>query len=273
MLVKDEADIIADTLAHLFEHVDWIYVSDNGSSDATRSIVDSFPAVTLIDDLEIGYWQSYKTTALAMCASEDGHSWVVPCDADELWYVAADPGRRIADFLAGQAPDVQMVSAELYNHVPTDLDPNKGTVFQRIGWRKRERGALPKTACRLHPSLVIHAGNHHATYDGPALRVGGLCVRHFSWRSAKQYVRKIRNGIVAYAATDLPEGTGLHWRMWQRVYEESGSTLEEIANHSLRLLGDEVLEEHFRVWFSARDPEVHDEMIYDPAPAAPWTQP
>ena len=34
-----------------------------------------------------------------------------------------------------------------------------------------------------------------------ALVAGGLVIRHFSWRSEEQYLRKIRNGQAAYAAT------------------------------------------------------------------------
>lgn len=248
MLVKDEADIIGHTLRHLAGHVDEIIVNDNLSTDGTRDVLHGDYGVSLIvhEDRNIAYYQSAKTTQLAMEAFDRGHQWVVPCDADEFWY--AWDGRAIRDMLAGLAPDVQIVDAQLYNHIPTSMDKWDPNPFLRIGWRKREHGMLGKVACRLRPDLVIHAGNHDASTDGTAVRSGGLVVRHFSWRSAEQYVRKIRNGERAYAATSLPPDTGAHWRGWGDV-------------------PDDALAEHFKRWFWSAAPLEDDSLMYDPAPA------
>lgn len=254
MLVKDEEDIIRATLDNLSYHVDHVYVLDNMSTDSTWDILLEYQReagedfLTLDSDLEIGYWQAKKTTRLARRAMADGHSWVLPCDADECWYVSADISRPIARFLEGLAPDVHIIWAELYNHLPSDKDdPEERNPFKRIGWRQKERGPLGKVACRSHPSLHIEAGNHMARYQGTALRGAGLTVRHFSWRSPEQYVRKIRNGYEAYAATDLPEGIGAHWRMWKDAT-------------------DEAIVEHYYTWFQSKEPDLDESLIWDPAP-------
>lgn len=291
MLVKDEADVIGFTVDWLLSQVDHVYVMDNKSTDGTHDIVSAYgPArVTVIYDPTVGYWQSRKTTALAMRALKDGYDWVVPCDADEWWY--SPDGRTIGQLLGGLAPDVQFVKADLYNHLPSatdkvawcadcgtdgeivlpsppngkpilrveggmaviacprcggDVEPNP---FRRIGWRQREHGVLGKVACRLRPDLIIHAGNHGAETGGTGLTSSGLVVRHFSWRSPEQYVRKIRNGEAAYAQTTLPESTGAHWRMWDGK-------------------PDEALVDHFRTWFWSPDPHKDATLIYDPAPGA-----
>lgn len=253
LIVKDEEDIIEDIIRHLAYHVDKIIVRDNLSEDGTWDCLLEFQRqlgedmLELDVDHEIGYWQSVKMSKLAQRALEQGFSWVVPCDADECWYVGSDPYRRIADWITGLAPDVQMIRAELYNHIPTAADRNGKSPFERITWRKRERAPLGKVACRLHPELVIHAGNHGASYPGVALTVGGLVIRHFSWRSPEQYLRKMRNGYAAYKATDLPESTGAHWRMWADAT-------------------DEQIEEHFMTWFHSARPQKDESMILDPAP-------
>jgi glycosyltransferase involved in cell wall biosynthesis len=266
MLVKDEADVIASTIRNLLFQVDEIFVADNCSSDGTYEILREMRGpIRLSSDHDPAYWQSKKTTQLAMQALDAGHSWVIPCDADEMWYVAALPERPIREFLAGLAPDVHVVKAELYNHVPTRPDAIRADqVFEMIPWRKRERSPLPKVACRLHDSLVIEAGNHSARYSGPALAGGGLCVRHFSWRSPAQYVRKIRNGIAAYAMTDLDPSIGEHWRMWDRIYFDHD--LEEIADVGRELAPDKIVRDHFNQWFYARRPEADESLIHDPAP-------
>lgn len=254
MIVKDEVDIITPIIRHLAYHVDHLIIRDNLSSDGTWeslcSLRDTYGSdfMDLDRDDEVGYWQSRKMTELAQLALNQGYSWVIPCDADECWYVGIDPARRLADFLSGTGPDVQLIRAELYNHIPSSEDKG-GDVnpLRRIQWRKRERSPLWKVACRAHESLVIHAGNHHASYIGNALAGYGLVIRHFSWRSPEQYLLKIRNGIEAYSKTDLPEGTGAHWRMWEGA-------------------SDEAITDHYMRWFQSSVPSADDSLILDPCP-------
>lgn len=221
-------------------------MQDNASSDGTREILETL-GVIVIDDPEIGYWQSRKTTALALLALERGHKWVVPCDADEIWIAPDD--RTISDFLCGTPPDVQIVTAQLFNHLPSKIDDASiESPVRRICWRQRAHAPMGKVACRLHPEMVIHAGNHSAWMPGICLSSPGLSIRHFSWRSAEQYRKKIRNGEAAYKATDLPENIGVHWRMFENATDEA-------------VMG------HFWQWFCSSDPTVDSTLIYDPAPA------
>ncbi len=253
MLVKDEADVIEPVVRHLLSQVDYAIVADNGSTDDTRAILERLIAegahLQVVDDPEVGYRQSDKTTELARHALARGFDWVIPCDADEVWY--APDGRRVADFLDGLAPDVQIVRAALYNHLPTAADPDVPNPIERIGWRKREHGALPKVCARCRPDLRIDMGNHSASTDGTAVAVDGLVIRHYSWRSVDQYVRKIRNGSAAYAASGLPETYGAHWRMWDGK-------------------PDEALRDHFGAWFYSTNPLADATLIFDPAPASTW---
>jgi hypothetical protein len=253
MMVRDEVDIIDATVAHLMNNVDVLYVADNRSVDGTRELLGDMAAlhhgrIVVTDDQEVGYWQSAKTTALARRAHADGHAWVVPCDADELWL--AYDGRPVREYLAGVPFDVQVVLADLLYHVPTGLDnPEESNPVRRIGWRQPEPAGLPKVACRLRSSLTIMPGNHDAVYKATSRvnRQRGLLIRHYTWRSEDQYVRKIRNGLEAYQATDLPSAIGEHWRMWE--------------GHS-----DDDIRAHYREWFHQDDP-AREGLVYDPMPA------
>lgn len=252
MLVKDEADIILPVVQHMLGQVDQVIVSDNDSHDGTgtilRDLATGNPRLEVGHDPEPGYYQAMKTTGLAHYASRLGHDWVIPCDADEYWY--APDGRRLADYLAGVAPDIVRVRAVIYNHIPTARDKAlQLNPLARIGWRFREHQAVKfgKVACRLLPGLEIEMGNHGATVEGMALgnEIVDLAIRHYSWRSAEQYLRKIRNGEAAYAATNLPESYGAHWRAF------AGAP-------------DAAVVEHFRRWFYVGDPESRDDLTYDP---------
>lgn len=250
MMVRDEADMIGWTLLHLSQNVDHVYVLDNGSTDDTPAILRSFADsgfATVIDDPEVGYWQARKMTELARRAHADGYEWVVPCDSDEIWL--SDDGATVRDRLTRTGRDVQIVTARMWNHVPTDTDNQaEANPVRRIGWRLEEPNALPKVAARAAADLTIHAGNHGAAYDdGLAVETNGLTVHHYSWRSREQYLRKIRNGHEAYAATDLPPETGAHWRMFDGA-------------------SDDAIMQHFDRWFWFANPDDRPGIVYDPAP-------
>lgn len=261
MLVKDEADVIEATVRHLLTQVDEIIVSDNLSTDGTREILETLPVV-LKTDAEPGYYQASKTTKLAALALGLGHEWVVPCDADEIWYSTFG---RLGDVLAAHV-NVDLVTAEMYDHVPTsedDLAVADPTV--RIGWRRRNRGALPKVACRLSPGLRIQMGNHNARVGGrsPVVHEWGVTIRHFPYRSKEQFVSKAINGAAAYAAAgrDIPETFGGHWRGYGKM----------IADH-----GPQAGYDWFHAWFYSDDPPLppaacrtdgtSEKLLHDPAP-------
>lgn len=245
MLVKDESDILEDTILHTLTQVDRVFVWDNMSTDGTWELLEQLACdeVRVARDPVLGYYQADKMSQFAREAAAVGHGWVVPVDADEMWYAN---GTTVREFLERQPPEVWIVTATLYDHIPTDRDP-AGPPFERIGWRLLEPAPLPKVACRAHPALRIEMGNHGARYGWPVSDTPGLIIRHFPWRGEDRYVRKIRNGEAAYAATDLPDKYGAHWRGW------GGQP-------------DEAIRGHYRRWFHRIDPASNLDLIYDPAP-------
>ena len=213
-MFKDEADIAERTVMHLLSQgVDLIVVADNGSTDLTGEILhglaeEGYP-LEVIDDPEIGYYQSEKMTKLCHRAMGYGADWVLPFDADEVWYGAEG---TIADSLADLDADV--VAAAGWDHISTSHDP-AGHPFDVMRWRRLHPQSMPKVAFRPHADMLLGQGNHDVArqmfkrdrYNSTALQF-----RHFQWRSLEQFVRKVRNGKAAYDATDLPETMGVHWR-------------------------------------------------------------
>jgi glycosyltransferase involved in cell wall biosynthesis len=253
-MCKDEADIIAGTLAHMADEVDFLIVSDNASTDGTREILaeleDTLP-LTVLDDPETAYYQSFKMSRLAETAAKRGAEWIVPFDADELWIAPLRISRVLKMMPAG------IVEADLYNHIATALDLPGEDPFATMVWRQRDKGALPKVAFRWEPGAVIHQGNHGVTLPSDPTPVSGLEIRHFPMRSPEQMVTKARNGAAAYAATDLPEHQGSHWRQY-------GALLERLGEQAMH----DVFREH---WWHISPTDAG--LVHDPAPYRRWRQP
>lgn len=248
-MVKNNADIIEIGINHMLTQVDHIVVLDNGSYDGARQILSRLP-VTVIDAPDAAYYQSKKMTELAKVAGEMGADWIVPFDSDEIWY---SPFGTIKEVLEDLSPQWLVASADLYDHVTSsEDDPNELNPIKRIGWRRNYKGALPKVACRWRTDLVIEQGNHGASYSGgPTIKEGLLVVRHYPYRSTDQFIKKVRDGVAAYAATDLSESCGQHWKDYGRL---------------LDTFGEAGLEEVYNTWFHLDDPESLQDVIYDPAP-------
>jgi hypothetical protein len=247
-MVRDEADIVEATVRQMAGQVDRVIVADNLSVDGTREILERLAGelpIEVVEDGEPGYLQSEKMTNLANRAAAAGADWVVPFDADEVHRPRT--GRRLADTLAGLPNEVLISEAQLFDHVATAQDSAEGSPLERMGWRRAECVPLRKVAVRAREGLTIHQGNHSATFDGvphPPTVTTAVEIRHFPYRSAEQMIRKARNGAAAYAATDLPEEIGAHWRQYGRLTEEQ-------------------IGEVFRRYFWSADPQA-DGLLHDP---------
>lgn len=210
-MVKDEEDVIATVLLHLLaEGVDHIVVADNLSTDGTRKILDDLAcahAITVLDDPEPAYLQSIKMTRLAHYAGARGAEWIIPFDADEIWY---SPHGRLVDVLS--EADTDIAEAAMFNHVPWPWHLHNRPI-ERLTRRYRRRSCTRKVAVRYGPQIVIGMGNHDAS--GWDRRLAGLIeVRHFSYRGFQHLRRKTRVGkqAVDAAGDALEPGQSRHWR-------------------------------------------------------------
>lgn len=265
-MMRDEGDVAYHTICHLAgEGLDGIIVADNLSCDDTRAELERARVdlakgspweraceLIIVEDDEPGYYQSAKMTALAAkAAREHGAKWIVPFDADELWYVRGD---RLGIVLGSLGSYVAGVEASLYNHFPSSIDPAGDNPFKTIEWRQRQAGALPKVAFRWTPEIVIQQGNHAIAGSTGLITRNSAELRHFPYRTFDQFCHKAQMGAAAYAATDLPMTEGAHWR-------EYGAILDRYGVSALR----EVYERWF--WFLA---PVEGGLVLDPAPFRRW---
>lgn len=268
-MVRDEEDIVEHSVENMLAQVDAVIVADNLSTDSTPEILRELQRrhagrMTIAVDSDPAYLQSAKMSQLAQLArGAHGAEWLVPFDADELWYC---PFGRIADVLAEVPDPYFVVPAQLFDHVASGADSDEADPTARIEWRRPTPAPLPKVAARWRDDLVIHQGNHgahyHAFVPGPFDPI--LVVRHFPYRSVEQFLRKVRNGAAAYrAAGDAqPAHHGTHWRQWGELLDTRGP---------------EAVVEIFHRWYYRETPgsplviegERQPALLLDPAPVVP----
>jgi glycosyltransferase involved in cell wall biosynthesis len=254
-MVANEEDIIAYNLSHMLSQgIDRILVADNLSTDRTPYILQRIEADTeglimIIRDEEPGYYQSEKMTKLANFAGELGADFILPFDADELWY-SMTPGATIGDIIRSNQ-NIEIIGVPMWNHYVSPKDLYSDNPFIRMVCRDSKQNPIDKVAFQYVRGLKIGQGNHNVYIAGKNVpgEAIGLGIRHFPYRSADHFIRKIRVGAKAYAATNLPENLGAHWRQY-------GASLEA---H-----GEEAMKAHYRNWFTWECPGM--EMIFDPAP-------
>ncbi len=212
-MVRNEEDIIRTTISHMLaQGLDRVLVSDNLSTDSTPHVLHDLarqdPRVLLVTDTLDAYHQDHKMTLLARYASRAGADWLVPFDADELWFAeSTSVAQHLRDLGAAPRP-VGTVRAWWHDCV-TLARPEQD-------WRAADfllnatPAPLMKIAVRAHPLVRINFGNHSAARAGD--QADGLHIAHAAYRSPKQLAGKVRRGSSALELADRASGYGGHWR-------------------------------------------------------------
>lgn len=250
LLVKDEADIVAANLDfHLALGVDALVVTDNGSTDGTREIIEEYASRTeciVVDEPGDDYSQSRWVTRMAELARDElGADWILNNDADELWLPEGGTLRSALSATLASTPDANLVMCHRYNMVCAHDAPETGEWSDRLRYRiarpiPRPRledplrdafeapyyyWALPgKALCRAEGLRSVSQGNHGASYENRVRATSeSIRVYHFPYRSRAQFLRKVTVGGAAYARNrELPPTSGWHWRRWHRMAAEVG---------------------------------------------------
>lgn len=213
-MVRNEEDIVEDVIRHqVSQGISPILIADNNSMDKTPQILarlaEELPIFVIQDSLD-AYHQAEKMTALSRLAFRHGARWVVPFDADEMWFAE---GSTVADYLNNSNLCVSNVA--MYN-----VYPGKSGKPAKIDSTKQPMG---KVAFRASYFALLGIGNH--TVDRSGKRGEGLYIAHFPWRSIEQLRRKVRQGRQALEAASLPANMGSHWRALAVLTDDDVETL------------------------------------------------
>lgn len=218
LMVRDEADILPQFLAHACALFDRVLVVDHLSADATPAILAGAVAAGLPVRLwrmaHPGHWQSAVVTALARQAFAEGARWVVPIDADEFLDVPDRPALEARL----DAPGVPIVCFRWRHAVPqTDPPPTGPDVRPGQGWLAnpapiasgRGKVAIHRRVAEALPGFRLSAGNHHVigmSFAKPEQGPEAGILWHLPARGRAQFLAKLRRDLGSYAS---PDGTPL----------------------------------------------------------------
>lgn len=211
ILAKNEADIIADNIEHHLNHgVTHFIITDNASSDETRTIASKYPEVVeIIDELGDNHHQSAWVTRMARLACKLKPDWIVHLDADELWCGLGNLRKTPAAYVSSNC---------MYLHPPINSEFSLSRMRHYLDFD----GILPgecKVAHRPDENITITHGNHG--FEGlmtPAHYTNTIWRHHYPIRSFEQFSRKaieghrslMRRGVVCE-----------RWKRWHDLAQEN----------------------------------------------------
>lgn len=217
MMVHNEEDILADCIEHsLSQGVNKIILTDNGSTDSTREIAESYPEVTIIDEPSDQYRQGEWQTRMAQMAYDMGASWVVPIDADEFWDGIYNLTRVPDNFNV-------VLADSLYDHFPTDLIEEPFCRLQMPCFYRQPREnfgewGIGRFAFRPYKGVEVGMGQHFLEdYKGTIAALKELWIHHYPIRSYPRYARKVKRGGEILLKGKHSAAHGVHW---QEAYEK-----------------------------------------------------
>ncbi|HSM01035.1 MAG TPA: glycosyltransferase family 2 protein [Acidimicrobiia bacterium] len=217
--VKNESDIVEAFVRHTASIVDHHLIVDNGSTDATREILNALVsegvALRVFDDASPGAWHARRLTRLMHeAASEHAADWVIPLDADE--FVVTRRPRAIRRALKKSSSPV-IVPWQTY--VPDDSDDaGEPNPVRRICHRVAAEGhrwVKVMVPGELATVGQLHQGSHDVSLPSDMATdrtlLEGVRLAHFPVRSVAQFARKVAIGKIQYLARDEAKGLAFHY--------------------------------------------------------------
>jgi hypothetical protein len=196
---RNEADILDAQLSfHLNAGVDFVVAIDNGSSDGTSEILESYARDGYVEFThnprvyEQGEW---VTQMARRAATEFGADWVVNSDADEFWWPR---GGSLKEVLSAVPARYGSVRGMWRHFAPRPHED--GFWAERMTARVCNPGAEDnspysaryKTVHRADPEVEVLPGNHRALGRGLDAIEGWypIDVLHFPIRSLRHFKEK-----------------------------------------------------------------------------------
>lgn len=211
LLIKNEEDIISKNIEHhINQGISQFIITDNSSTDKTRSIIEKYPEVIdIIDEPDDSHRQSEWVTRMARLACKYNPDWIVHVDGDELWCGLSNL-RLIKDNYIS--------STKMFLHPPTNSDFDLLNMkhylnFENIPGLDGES----KVAHRPDLDVTITFGNHGFLGNKNPFFTKSIWRHHYPIRSYKQFLQKIQG----HKALERRNSVLERWKKWHELNEKN----------------------------------------------------
>jgi GT2 family glycosyltransferase len=194
MIVKDEEDILAESLTAMREFVDEIIVYDTGSTDRSREIAREHGAKVIE-----GYWNDHfgaaRNRSLAHCTGR----WILGIDADEI--ITGDPAAVRAHLSEATATAVLIGVVSVTGH-------DSGVYGRQLSPRFFRRDQATYTN-RIHEQVMNRVTGKHML--GPELP--GVDIVHSGYTALRTTVKNKGERNVRLSQLDVEDQKHGQWAM------------------------------------------------------------
>ena len=214
-MVRNESATLPVIIEHFKRHgISRVLVVNHLSTDSTVELMKTYgDFVKTAQYTNPAYEQRAVMTLASRLAAKHGASWIIPFDADEIWWPTHHA--TIAESLENSNAD--KIPAPHYDFLPPEAQNN---IFEPKDFtlRKQDPNPMPKTAFRAHEKAIVLMGNHWV--HRPGTSGNGLAIAHYPYRSKQQLLQKVKTGNTAINALPQPNGLGTHWQQWGKMRKE-----------------------------------------------------
>ena len=214
-MVRNESTTLPAIVEHFRQQgISRVLVVNHRSTDDTVESLAPFGDFVQVAQYDhAAYEQRAVMTLASRFATECGANWIIPFDADEIWWPTR--GATIAELLESSTAD--KIPAPHYDFLPpSNLIANFSP--DTFNLRRLQPNPMPKTAFRAHPKAIILMGNHWV--QRPGSNGDGLAVAHYPYRTKDQLRKKVKEGALAIDALGNSKGLGTHWQQWSSMSDE-----------------------------------------------------
>ncbi|WP_177202224.1 glycosyltransferase family 2 protein [Methylobacterium sp. ap11] len=259
--VKDEQDIIGEWIAfHIASGFEHVYIIDNGSSDNTRKIIQSYEQDGRVTYLFQPTGTPADFSTLFIKNYGEKYRWMAFIDADEFLYPSAGGDVRAAlsqyEDVAGVGIYWQIYGSSGHNTKPEGLTIDNFTKRARPDYYlHRHVKSIVNPAKVIQPlgshifkldgifvdeqHRLLHDGPPHGYYDEMSPSHSILRINHYHVRSREQYDRKRKRGYFGVDDSKLQASDERFEHMWQAhdmndEYDDSAKYYRNLVNFYMR---------------------------------------
>lgn len=268
LLVRDVSDLIEENIKfHSDRGVDCFVVTDNGSIDGTREILNKLKSdfeIIVLDENKHTFDQDIWVTRMAEIARQKMRAdWIILSDADEFW--CPTNGATLKQSIPN---NVNVVSCKRFNMMPNSLSVRRddyqffqniykvskpypthralSNIENQLDYPLYLRFMPTKVMCNLQDLNKVNLGNHSVDHNSLEAKTSDtVTIYHYPLRTFHSFAQNIKNFGQCFDNKRFKDITFWHLRRLHALLIEG--KLEDFYKHTLLEIDEEITRPDSRI--------------------------